>query len=1335
MKLIKDILNKGLKRREGFGLLKTFGAMTLSALLFSCVDDLGLRTETPDGEEFTGITLLIPNVEAAAEFGATRSDEYVNTRAYDEAKDADFNTLYIAAINKQGEVTVSMKTTSNGEDSEGYSKYRVNLPAGEYRFYVVANLNRYLLDDGGSTNFANLAKSEDAIRKMILTFNTSRPLEPGFLPMACLNEDIKVGEEGKTKTKNTSKESYVNVPQDKNINIYADLSYLCAKVRYTILFDREKSDFGGSDIIDVHRNTHTNYPYATNLRQHTTLNYTKAFDYTDPDAPTLEEQSDNSNTEFTEDFIKESSGGVASWPIYLDRYVYDGKYIEKEDDGTTTIKEIDFYSETDADKIKKALGGLTQWQSDVHDSWTSETFLKKRAWQGVTYLPENLIKEKATVLKFPYSFNGAEGVESPREIKLTDFKINGKEDTEDGIRRAMKYDVYALIKNPDPADWSLNVISEPWTMQEMVYQLHGPYELVVETTLIEQLSMEEDVVFWFRSDVPPSEIEFVSPQVSSSGTAYSDMVDIFVGKVVTDAQGNYVTNENGDYLFQVGINVEEVPYSVIDQLNSEGLTYTDDKGNVHKYTKKDIAYFHLVAGSLNKRIEIENLVLDPYLNVTPQTFILDTRELFMSGEYNPKYKIEFETNVDLTDKDGKLLSNVSLTLNDPDKLIGEGVGDGALKITIPSEFSANFTPNGNLYNVSKKTGYLVLDISQIIEGNPFWDKNNEFNLTFTLTVHRQEKDLVITKPVNIKVKPFSGTYVIHFRDNIKEWKDAHIYVFQDLTLPANMMVKKPDDETLTPYEYAGKIVGYIEENPSSGFQWNAAVQYVFTNNLSFRGWHGNHVATFNGKNEHGQGIYESESFDEYGGPEINNPWEPASYYASFPETGMSSLSPSSSTMGFVMFNQPKQILCDQDMDQEDKNKQYWFWNYDYSYTITYQLEPNPDRTKRYNYDVNFNADHEKNIGRWHCQTCINMQPDYNGTYDHNNQKYLNPRFYPGITMEQEEDGWWKYTLTGVAQPGRTMIIFANWHEPWDKDNDWFDYRAEDYRWPGDYEAGLPLFDFEDNEGWFLFDGNTSNSDQKFTDNKPTNVIPYKFSSAYDKLTIEVADPFDRGIMSITANGKQPSGNPTQRTENGNTIYAYNFSGVGATSESFQVRVVYNGGNREYNVYPKNFKAGGAGYITAHPLYIEYGEGINIFVKWNDEIKPNVSWWYSEKQWNESLWTRLIFYDPPKPDGSNFLNVYWGEGTWTHRMNSYYFNSEVTKTIGNYKHIDVATGKPEDAPTKDKISLRLCTNDSGDGNFYKVLKVEDLPEYYYPAQDKYLINWHFLESPYKPKTPW
>lgn len=1280
-------------------LILTIIGILSAGLIQSCTDDPSIRVDGSD-DNFTGISLLLPDVESAAEYGATRADEYQNTRAYDQSRETNFNTLYIVATADGGEIKIFHKSQPDGLE-DGYRKYNISLNPGSYKFYIVSNLNRYLFQqDGDHSTFPQSVSTEDDIRNLIINFTTSIPLEPGFLPMACMHEDIRVD---KADANPLGPYGRVVIEQDKSKKIYADMHYLCAKVRYTILFDRSQApDFGPNDLIDFYRNTSTvAVPYVSNLRHSTAI-------------------ADGVIEEPEKDYITENSGTVSNWPLFLDRYVYP---VMENGKNLYTLN-----PEEDAELLRTTFNNLTPFSG----TWADNK--DKRAWQGVTYLPENLLESNEenedlyTFLNFPYSFNNSQGANSPRKITLNwehQKSDNASDGKEYGIKRAKSYDVYAIVKSPDEADMIVNVDIKDWTLKEMSYELHGPYELVVETSQIEKLSMQEDVIFWFRSDIPPSEIGFESPKVSISKdqTNAESMRDLFKGQVVKDDQGNYVTDDNGNYLFQVGMNSAEIPYSILSGLNTEGIKVTDPNTNKEiTYTKKDVSFFHIVAGSLHKRIDIKELDLNPYLKVNPEIIIIDTRELYTSAHDTIHHYIRFETNVDVSNLED---TQVSLTLNDSQRLISEGKGNEntVLLLTNPKNYKES---SSNLYKITDKEGYFVLDASDIITGNSYWNQNNEYKLTFTLTAPGLESPLV--KTVTIKIRPFSGTYTIHFRDNTKSWAQPHIYIFQDLTLPTNMEVKTA--EGTQPYEYAGKIVGYIEQNPQSGLQWNAAVQYVFTNNLSFKGWHGNHIAEKNAN-----GTYTSLAGNEYGGPEKNDPWETAHLNPQAPNGTETDLTLSSPTYGFVMFGDPYQAKG----ESERANDDFWFWNYKYSYTHTYQLVANRERYDRYNFDVNFNSDHEVGMDNWSCWECRNLYGNYNNNGE---------RFYTGIAMEREEgenEGWWKYTLSGVAQPGRTVIIFANWHEPWAEKNLYFDYRAEDYRWPGDYEAGLPLFDFEDNDGWFQFDGNTTNNDQRFTDNKPSGFIPNYFTDDYKNFRIEVLNPnkepisikeigYQHEILIAEDDGyanneyKYLSGAITNSSPNGDlTSFEINNLTIPKKYEYLVIKLNTNSGEKVYKIPPKYLKKDGTRYVNVHPLYLKFDDGIKIMVKWSDAIVPNTSYWGGQK-----MGALLNYYaDPPKHGGSNYLNVYWGpKKTWDNSSNllkSYYWND---RTIGNYKYIDVETEGTSSHNNTDMLQLRLCTseNDNGASNYYKVLAPEDLPQYYYPAGDKYIVNWHLLPNP-------
>lgn len=82
------------------------------------------------------------------------------------------------------------------------------------------------------------------------------------------------------------------------------------------------------------------------------------------------------------------------------------------------------------------------------------------------------------------------------------------------------------------------------------------------------------------------------------------------------------------------------------------------------------------------------------------------------------------------------------------------------------------------------------------------------------------------------------------------------------------------------------------------------------------------------------------------------------------------------------------------------------------------------------------------------------------------------KLWPGIIMEKEENGWWKYELSGVAEPGKTLIMWSNGHNG-----------NDNQRFPGNSKPGVPLFDYDSKEGWFLL---KSGGGGKYADDYVTN---------------------------------------------------------------------------------------------------------------------------------------------------------------------------------------------------------------------------------------------------------
>lgn len=103
----------------------------------------------------------------------------------------------------------------------------------------------------------------------------------------------------------------------------------------------------------------------------------------------------------------------------------------------------------------------------------------------------------------------------------------------------------------------------------------------------------------------------------------------------------------------------------------------------------------------------------------------------------------------------------------------------------------------------------------------------------------------------------------------------------------------------------------------------------------------------------------------------------------------------------------------------------------------------------------------------------------------------NPK-WPGDNMsgDQYNPGWYLYSLPfdkkvsttkgeKTPKPAETLIMFSNWDS--NSDNSAESYNC--HRCPHHMEPGIPLFDYEDREGWILYDPTTDPSYRVY-DNKP-----------------------------------------------------------------------------------------------------------------------------------------------------------------------------------------------------------------------------------------------------------
>lgn len=123
---------------------------------------------------------------------------------------------------------------------------------------------------------------------------------------------------------------------------------------------------------------------------------------------------------------------------------------------------------------------------------------------------------------------------------------------------------------------------------------------------------------------------------------------------------------------------------------------------------------------------------------------------------------------------------------------------------------------------------------------------------------------------------------------------------------------------------------------------------------------------------------------------------------------------------------------------------------------TWVVEKQETASLRYSYLMDFCKEHRDYVTVDHA--------DFPGKYcplcawDPEVGSVMN-RLWPGIMMKPEGDGWYEFELTGIATPGKTLIMFCDTHGG-----------NSVNRYPGSSEVGIPLFDYPSKEGWLLYNG-------------------------------------------------------------------------------------------------------------------------------------------------------------------------------------------------------------------------------------------------------------------------
>ena len=101
---------------------------------------------------------------------------------------------------------------------------------------------------------------------------------------------------------------------------------------------------------------------------------------------------------------------------------------------------------------------------------------------------------------------------------------------------------------------------------------------------------------------------------------------------------------------------------------------------------------------------------------------------------------------------------------------------------------------------------------------------------------------------------------------------------------------------------------------------------------------------------------------------------------------------------------------------------------------------------------------------------------------------VNPK-WPGVKMKEdtENPGWFYFDLPALAEPGKALIMFAEGHDGPSAPDNMTDAEKIEYckpwRYPAHMVPGVPLYNYADKDGWFLYDYQKGD-DNGFVDDKP-----------------------------------------------------------------------------------------------------------------------------------------------------------------------------------------------------------------------------------------------------------
>lgn len=154
-----------------------------------------------------------------------------------------------------------------------------------------------------------------------------------------------------------------------------------------------------------------------------------------------------------------------------------------------------------------------------------------------------------------------------------------------------------------------------------------------------------------------------------------------------------------------------------------------------------------------------------------------------------------------------------------------------------------------------------------------------------------------------------------------------------------------------------------------------------------------------------------------------------------------------------------------------------YWDGDYYFSLKYLQFNGNGAQSAYNWDIDYVAKEFRN----ECSYCNWEEPKGHNSVDMDNPSPGYNYKWPGVAMKEdpENPGWFYFDLPALAKPGKALIMFADGHDGPKGTVE----ECKPKRYPAHMVPGVPLYDYADKDGWFLYDYQKGD-DNGFVDDKP-----------------------------------------------------------------------------------------------------------------------------------------------------------------------------------------------------------------------------------------------------------